>query len=328
MKRYGSILLAITITIFLVGSGTSDKKEKIKFHYNDQDQRTEIMGPGKRKVLLTYNKRGQLYTVDNGDEKQTYKYTRIGLLKSVKDNTGTTCLEHDSNGRLQKMFYPQGDIVTYEYSEYGGVTSVAWGDRHYLRFRRDLLGNPVKIETPSGDFAIRYDYTNRMMQRTYPNGAMSLFQYNQDGRPMLIQHTTPNNQVFLELRYSYDDAGLLKTVRERNQNKELNITYSYDAYGQLLKTEYSDGRSYVYEYDIFGNRVRAAVPSGQTTATYDQYDQLKKLDRKSVKHDAVGNVTTLGSSKFTYKANDSLIDDGIAHYTYNALGLRVEASGE
>ena len=186
------------------GKGAS----KIRFRYNEQNQLTKILGPGKRKTVLTYNERGQVYTMNNGDDTQVYEYTRLGLPQRITDKNGTTGLKYNAEGRLQTMSYPQGDSVTYEYNENGSVTSVAWGEKHYLRYTRDLLGNPIKIGTPAGDFTIQYDYTNRMMQRTYPNGAFSIFTFNHNGRPTRIRHVTPEKHLFLEFEYTYTDNGI------------------------------------------------------------------------------------------------------------------------
>ncbi len=138
----------------------------------------------------------------------------------------------------------------------------------------------------------------------------------------------PESRGYPLFKYSYDDRGLLKTAHERSRNGDLEIVYTYDAYCQLLKAAYSDGRTYSYEYDVFGNRLKFSSPSGQATAAYDAHDRLKSLDGKPVRHDAAGNVTAFGRSTLAYNANDALIDDGTHCYKYNALGLRVEASGK
>lgn len=326
MHRYHPLLVSISLALLLVGVVAAEDTRAVRLRYNDQNQVTEILGPGQRKIAVTYDPRGRIQTLDNGEKRQRFEYDALGQLRGTTDLTGTTALRYDANGRLQELSYPQGDTIGYRYHDNGTVASVAWGNQHFLRYERDLLGNPVKIVTPVGDFQFRYDYDKGIMQRSYPNGASSEFHYNRDGRPLLIQHATPDHRPFLRLSYTYDDAGLLKTATEKTPRREFTISYSYDAYGQLQRADYSDGRRYEYDYDPFGNRIRAAEPSGQTQATYDDLDRLTSLDGQPVAHDDAGNVTAIGRSRFTYNASDALTDDGTSRYTYNALGLRVAVS--
>ncbi|MDB4583884.1 hypothetical protein N9164_12085 [Draconibacterium sp.] len=300
---------------------------KVKLDYDNEDRVIAIDGPGRRKTTLDYDERGRIHNVINSDGEINYNYNSLDQLTQLKDNTGISNFEYDPNGRLAKMTYPQGDEIDYKYTESGDIASVSWGEKHYLKYERDLLGNIISMETPSGSFQISYDYNNRTMHRIYPNGAFSHFEYGENGRPVHIQHVTPDNNLALEYMYTYDDTGLMKTAYEWTRKGEVEINYTYDAYGQLLQAQYSDGRVYTYEYDMFGNCVLWSDPAGVSTATYNKLDQMTSLNGQKLKYDAAGNVTFLNSDKYEYNDSDELIYDGQNNYQYNALGLRVESQG-
>ena len=323
-----NILLIVMLACSALNAQNIKKHHEIAIKYDNRNRPIEIMGPGNRKAILQYDRRGQLESIINNDEKQVFKYNKVGILNYIKDNTGETIFECDSWGRMKKMVYPNGETITYEYYENGDIASVEWENRHFLRFCRDLLGNTVIMDSPVGKFNINYDYDKRIMQRVYPNGASYYVEYNPDGRPVFIQHATPDRRIISEFRYVYNDAGLLEKAHEYFDGTDLEINYVYDVYGQLLQASYSDGRRYIYEYDDFGNRVKYSDNTDSITASYDGNDQFESLNGNRVECDEAGNITGLGNSKFSYNDNNALIEDGKRSYKYNALGLRVEASGQ
>ncbi len=328
-KKIMSVLIILFIGIIGCKKTADDGKSGgWRFKYNANGQLAEAIRPDKHKIEYHYNERGQLASIKYETYENQFKYNRLGFITQTIDQTGSTVLGRDLYGRLEKMVYPQGDEVNYRYNEDGNITKVTWGNRHFLEFKRDLMGRTIRMETPAGAFQMLYDYDKRMMQRIYPNGALSQFTFNRDGRPTLIRHALPDKRLILEFRYTYNNAGLLEVAHEMSINKEVTIKYTYDKYDQLIKAAYSDGRVYSYEYDPYGNRVKCSAPTGSVIATYDTRDLIRTLQGKPVKHDPEGNITNMGESTFTYNVKDALIDDGIRQYKYNALGLRVEASGK
>ncbi len=299
----------------------SDKR-KVRFSYDDEDRITGITGPSERKTMLGYDRRGRLESIDNG-ELVTYKYDRMGRVTTFKDTTGSTTMDYDYHGRIRSMNYPETGKVSYEYFEQGEIKFVGWKE-HYLKYERNLLGNIISMQTPTGIFKITYDYNKRIMQRQYPSGAVSQFIYDRSGRAVLISHLSPDRYLILEFKYSYSKAGLLEQTTERGRGRVLKIDYSYDRHGQLIRATYSDGRVYLYTYDLFGNLTESSGPTGKYSATYDDYDQIKIINGKAVGHDPAGNVTGIGESSYEYDGDNALLSDGIKTYRYNGVGMRVE----
>ena len=330
MFKKGLFLCLLTAVIFFAGCGSGSDVKHWKFRYNDDGKISKIIRPGKEKIEMEYNERGELASLESDDHHEKYEYDCFGNLNRIHDNTGQTMMKHDIYGRLLEMTYPTGDKLTYKYNENGKITGIAWGGKHFLKFSHDLFGRTIKVESPAGEFKIVYSPKERKAWRNYPNGAYSSYAYNRDGKVEVIEHVSPGPKRYLivKYRYTYDDAGLLQTAVEEITGGKLTVNYTYDANGQLTKAGYSDGRVYTFTYDSFGNRINHSSPSSSYTAAYNNQDQIEKMSEQPVRHDDAGNVTKLGDSNFTYNIKDSLIDDGTRKYKYNALGLRVQASGK
>ncbi len=298
---------------------------KSVFKYDSLDRLESISGPGKRHIVLSYNDRSQLQSVKYNSHCEEFAYNKNGNLSRVQDSTGTVDILSDAHGRPKEMRHSSGESLQYFRTEEGLISGVIWPDRHFLQYDRDLMGNIIRIKTPVGEFTFQHDYDNRIMQRTYPNDAFSRFEYNRQGRPVLIQHVSPAKIVVMEMRYTYAKGGLLAKAIERSQKGEIGIDYSYDKYGQLVRAEYSDGRVYAYEYDAFGNRTKAMSPGGSQTAVYDEYDRLTLLNWKAVSYDEAGNIVSCNGKSYLFNEKDELVEDGTCRYSYNTLGLRVTA---
>jgi len=319
------------ISVFIITASVNaidlprDSLRSAKLTYDEKDRIISIDGPGERETKLDYDDHGRIHSVTNSDGRVKYYYNSLDQLTGLDDNTGTSKFGYDSFGRLASMKYPQGGEIKYDYTESGTISSVMWDPKHFLNYERDLFGNIIAMETPAGLFQIRYDYDNRVMQRYYPNGAFSHFSYGTDGRPLIIRHITPDNNLALEFRYKYNDAGLLETAYEWTRNSKVEINYRYDGFGQLLEARYSDGRIYTYEYDINGNCVKWTDPAREYKATYNEIDQMTSFNGQPVEHDAYGNVILIDSGKYAFNNADELSDNGPKSYNYNGLGLRVKS---
>jgi RHS repeat-associated protein len=298
-----------------------------KFKYGKNDRLVGVVLPDNREIEYGHDARGNVNSLVSGSFKEGYEYDFFNFLSKISDSTGETLLKRDFLGNLTEIVYPTGDSVKYEYGGTGRVRSVTWGDRHYLRFFRDLLGSMIRLESPVGAIKMQYDYDHGVMERIFPNGAMSRFEFDRNCRPGSIRHIGPQGNVLLEFRCVYDGAGLLTSAVEKTTNGTVNIGYSYDEYDQLVKAVYSDGRVYAYDYDSWGNCVKYSSPTGIQTASYDAYDRLVSLNGKKVVHDRCGNLVSLGSSENYFNVKNLMESDGKYSYRYDGLNLRVESMG-
>ena len=95
------------------------------------------------------------------------------------------------------------------------------------------------------------------------------------------------SEVLESYGYKYDKNSQLTEKTEVNntpktEHDKVNITkaYTYNALGQLAKTEVTDHKdgdkkeTVTYEYDKAGNRIKKAEGNVQTAYTYNGLDQL------------------------------------------------------
>lgn len=119
--------------------------------------------------------------------------------------------------------------------------------------------------------------------------------------------------------YAYDKNGNIVQKRETNQtaqneNDRTDITkdYTYNALGQLVKTELTDHKdkekkaTITYTYDKAGNRIKQTEGGSETVYTYNGLDQLKTAvtelgevtrNHRSYEYDMNGNQIKESDSK-------------------------------
>ena len=156
------------------------------------------------------------------------------------------------------------------------------GDRaSWIRYYYDILGRVIKQVTP---------IHNNKTQTT-------LYEY--DGLTTTI--TTPNNHTKIIKKNSLDET---LEIIDNNNNK---ITYSYDAMGNLVKTD-AEGKISIVKYDNLGRKIYLKTPeNGETRYYYNGFGELiKQVDNKGIvttfKYDKLGRVISkkAGSKKITY----------------------------
>jgi RHS repeat-associated protein len=103
-----------------------------------------------------------------------------------------------------------------------------------------------------------------------------------------------------------------------------NWTYSYDDFNRLKSAGYTNGPTYSYAYDRYGNRWQQ---SGGTVNWSQAFDNNNHIVGWS--YDAAGNLLNDGSHSYTYDAEGRLlsVDGGSSNggttYTYDTFGQRV-----
>lgn len=142
-----------------------------------------------------------------------------------------------------------------------------------------------------------YDNLDRVTSMVYKNGSEVLesYAYKYDKNSQLTEKTEVNNTP-------------------KTEHDKVNVTkaYSYNALGQLIKTEVTDHKdgdrkeTVTYEYDKAGNRIKKAEGNTQTAYTYNGLDQLltavterngEKENTVTYEYDVNGNQVKESDSK-------------------------------
>ena len=289
-----------------------------------------------------------------------YTYNSLGLLTSEKDQLDrVTCYDYDVAGRLGCITYPDGTRVTLSYDMFGRLTKriFAEGTEEELteQYTYDAAGNITGIIYADGSKEeISYDERNHITAIKNAAGVTTGYTYDEKGR---MTGMTSANQA--EVWFAYldhnvvsitADAGSIPTTANPindvngvlNDNNVQNVTidpteistvsqvemtYSYDDFGNLISETDPLGNVTEHVYDRFGNVIEDIDPNDNGTAY--EYDVLGECTaviypnglRIERIYDYCGNVTKesiVTSDKQRYEYT----------YAYDEMGLCTESVDE
>ncbi|MDH5681922.1 MAG: hypothetical protein OEZ36_10055, partial [Spirochaetota bacterium] len=259
-------------------------------------------GPG-----ASFNRAGRIVTVTDGSGSIEKFYGKLGeTVKEVKivntqpnPATYTTEYEFDSWGRLQKLIYPDGEVLTYQYDS-GGLLSSASSMKSGVytdfltRLEYDKFGQRVFQDLSSGTQTFyTYDNQNRRLTRLVTSNAgvnnIQDITYGYDDNDNVTSYTgatpLPKGQNYggpVSQTYTYDDLNRLTsaggTYREKNQYS-LNLTY--DSVHNILNKNQQhwevkkngnaiyDKTSYNFAYKYNADQPHAPSEIGERMFSYD-----------------------------------------------------------
>jgi RHS repeat-associated protein len=321
-----------------------------------------------------WNRAGRITVVDNGNMKEELFYGCLGeTAKSVRTiNTSkgsrayTTRYEWDNLGKMRKLFYPDGEVLSYEYNS-GGL----------LKSARSWHGSQKNVYVKE----IQYDEFLQKKKMVLGNNVTSEYLYNPYNRRLkkLLTKDAEGN-VYQNIEYKFDGIG---NVKERNNHgfitedsvvKNSVQTYEYDNLHRLVGSEGSydherwvpvfDKRVNSYTTSISYNSIGNILTKNQvntgffpgtgetlnidkTTYNYSyNYDTVKphavtSAGPKSFKYDANGNMTHMVNSQtgmsrqLTWDDENRLLitDDSVeenhnvTRFSYDFSGTRVVKKG-
>ncbi len=205
---------------------------------------------------------GQIQTLSYAAGRTEWTYNSHGLIETetrVYNNTNpnnggaweqtyVTSYLYDSLDRLDRVTYPNGEVVKQNYSPDRGLVmgaqsqESAYGSQDYAR-------------------AMAYDVAGRLTQMTFDNTVVSSFTYNpwnagtQGGQ--LSSMTTAKGANYLQsFNYTYDGVGNILTITEgTNANQVQTFTYDHlDRLKTAATTAVGLGTyNFAYDYSVTGN---------------------------------------------------------------------------
>lgn len=362
-----------------------------KFEYDANDNLTKVIDPKGLDTTYTYNGFGDLVQLSSPDTGvTTYTYDSAGNRASQTDARGiTTTYQYDALDRLTQVGYPTSSLnVSYTYDvtqpvcqagetfSVGRLTLMVDGSGS-TQYCHDRFGQMVrKVQTTNGmALTLQYVYTKGglLQAMTYPDGTVVDYVRNAQGqitevgvaqpgqaREVLLTQATyhpfgpiagwvyGNGRVMqrdvdldyrptsiqggpggLDLTYGYDAVGNLTSLASGSPPP---LEYGYDALGRL--TESRDGPTQAivdqYTYDKTGNRTSYTDSLGTKSYAYPSTShRLISVAGEDRTYDAVGNTLSIGTAReFDY--NDAgrmsqVRNGGVVamEYAYNGRGEQV-----
>jgi|HubBroStandDraft_3_1064219.scaffolds.fasta_scaffold00489_4 RHS repeat-associated protein len=276
--------------------------------------RTAWSGAVAGTVDRTYNPDFRLATLAvNGAGAVSYQYDADGLVTQA----GDLALQNDAqNGWLSGTTL--GTVVTAAtfnaFGEVAGTTAAAGSTPLYsVRYTRDKLGRIAqKVETLEGataTFDYTYDPRGRLTTVRKDGTALSAYTYDRTGNRLswtgsgASRTATYDNQDRLlqygDLAYSYQPGGELATKTQSGHT----VSYSYDAFGDLLGVTTADGIAISYVLDGRNRRIGKKV-NGTLVSGFLYRDALAPVAQL----DGAGNVVSV----FVYATRPNVPDSMVA----------------
>jgi RHS repeat-associated protein len=313
-------------------------------------------------VTYNYNSRGELISAaDALDQTATYQYQEKLLLQETFKNGLSFYFEYVGQGPEARCTRTWGDEGIYDHklvydldarrtvvtNSLGYATTYLGNENGLVEQVQDARGgvtsteyntfNEVLSETDPLGLTTRYEYNERgnCLLKAMPDGARMQYEYDQAGHllaltdavgggwqwtysdaGLLICRSDPRGQT---MTYTYQE-GRLKTVTDVATHRA--TTLSYDAGGNLLELQTTDGQQSRWLYDGWGRMRKSADARGNV-----QWREHDLLGRVLTVHEPDGNVR-----RFAYDGLDNVTQAQDRHaqvqYAYRGLGRlirRVEA---
>lgn len=270
-----------------------------------------------------YDPANQLRTINYSDATPdvSYDYDAAGNRDTMTDGAGTEVTLHDAVNRPDTITRGT-DVTDLNHDAAGNVTHRTYPGQPTTVYAYD---NDSRLETVTQGTSITtygYDQAGNLESSLLPNAHRQDRTWDPAGRLTGVTNTnTTTNTVLSESLLTLDPVGNPLRITDRTevrahaydeQNRLLNVCYqprSVDPAATATLTVATcrlraENDYATYTYDAVGNRLSTTTPDGQSTATYNSFDQLTALQTPggtiTYDYDPNGNQTRVGTRTFAY----------------------------
>ena len=232
-------------------------------------------------LYFFYDGRGNLLEKQETDGKlSSYDYTIRGLLQKETITDGATSYsatyEYDDAGRLWKTTSPSGRIDYTFYDKASRVVRQGNETAGYTQASYDKNGNQTTVTDGEGN-TTTYTYSPDNLVATMKDakGSVTTAEYDRWGQKIQTIDAEEN-----ERRYAYDEIGrLIAESTPWYSGGGYNLTYSYDAWGNVTSQTDARGTTFERTYTKTSRLAMETATNGATTETatfdYDEAGDLK-----------------------------------------------------
>lgn len=362
-----------------------------KFAYDANDNLTKVTDPKGLDTTYTYNGFGDQVQLSSPDTGITsFTYDSAGNRASQTDARGiATTYQYDALNRLTQVGYPTTSLnVSYTYDvtqpvcqagetfSVGRLTLMVDGSGS-TQYCHDRFGQLVrKVQTANGvALTLQYAYTTSglLQAMTYPDGTVADYVRNTQGQVTVVGVTRPGQgREILLSQATYHPFGPIAgwvygngRTMQRNVDLDyrstsilggtggLNLTYGFDAVGNLTHLDSGSSPAMEYRYDALGRLTQALDSPAQSVLDTYAYDEtgnrtsytdsfgtrayaypgnshrLSSVAGESRTYDAAGNTLSIGTTR-AFDYNDAgrmsqVRNGGVVamEYAYNGRGEQV-----
>jgi RHS repeat-associated protein len=291
---------------------------------------------GEREIHYQYNSASQLVTVTYPDSSVVFSYDANGNRTSMEDAVSSTVYSYDSRNRLTsetKTIDGVDYTTSYTYDEVSNVTSITYSDGTVVTQTYDNLN---RLQSVDGYAQFTWNADSQIQQISYQNDVTTTYVYDLRGRPEQMTTSKDGNDL-MNLTYNYDATGnILHMKNEDSSSIKEEWNYTYDPLDRLLTAAGGPpGETYSlsYQYDSTGNRTQL----NSTIYTYNEMNELLSLSdpggNSTFTYDIYGNLVSKDDGQnlweYSYDCEDRLLSvkkDGqvTEEYFYDGDGKRIK----
>ena len=289
---------------------TDQNGESILLSYTGDDL-TGISQSNGRDLALSYSSDHLTMVTDHTGRSVEYTYDASGNLETFTNSRGKTwTFSYDVNHRLLTITDPLSNVmVTNQYDDSGKVWKQWDALSHLTRYDYDEIDHKTTIVDRAGKTRVhKYDNYRRLKSITDPEGEIVQYGYDSNGNRSYAVDSLGN-----ATRYPTNPEGLPTGIEDPLGNAS-EIEYDPST-GNPVSRKDELGREMSYAYDAKGNLEKVTNPLGDYAAT-----QYNSFGKPVLLTDEMGTTTTL---EYNFTGDLVRIIDALGCETvlgYDALG--------
>ncbi|GHU63063.1 hypothetical protein FACS189418_5620 [Clostridia bacterium] len=302
------------------------------FFYHADGFLREISDGFGKFVRFFYNKNGQLSFTKNAlGYGESYTYSEEGWLTEIFNASGESTLnnEYDVLGRVVKQIFPDGGVMTYEYTDQSQKTVMVEQNGNRTRYYRDERFRNIRVADSEGSEIREYNEQDQVILYRDKNKQETRFTYDEQGNAVecinalgekaykefnaLGQLTKETFFDGSSVTLTYNQKVQLETKTDEVGNT---IRYTYTGNGLLERIRFPDGSSQHYRYDEKNRLVALTNPNG----SIHQFEHNEQNQVIAV-IDALGNRLALDYDAMGQCLSVCNAEGNTREFTYNPQGL-------
>ncbi len=321
------------VTLVKTAFGTADQANEVASAYTANGQISHV-------IDAESNRTGYVYDGHNRLSQTRYPMPTKGA--NAASTTDYEQLSYDANSNVIIRRLRDATNIALTYDNLNRVTLKDLpGTDPDVTYTYDLLGRPLSAATATITNSFLYDAFSRMTRETGQQGQVN-YQYDAAGRRTRITYPGTTS---LYVDTVYDVTGNVLELRENGLTTPAGklATYTYDTLGRRQSVTYGNGTSRSFSFDAtqrlssltnnpagtvndqtvsFGynpaSQIASLTKSGDNYAWNGHYNvnrnytanglnQLTAAGATALGYDARGNLTSSGTSAYTYSSENQLL---------------------
>ncbi len=296
------------------------KGNVLTFEYDDLNRvlfKKLIKEGGEEETLASYVydeepgygfSKGRLTTLNDNGGTLHYYYDELGQVirgdRIIDDVTYAFENTFDALGRQKTAVYPDGEVIHYEYNNFGDVEKIYSNQTRYVD-------------------DVNYNPSGQITSIKYGNGTYTNYAYN--GQNLKLENlktfTSGGGTKIQDFSYQFDYVGNVKSITDTVNTASQ--TFQYDNLYRLTQGIGAGYGTHQYEYDSIGNRTTKIIdPDGEGGLAGERTDYFYGENNEPVHAVTSAKINGQTKAAYRYDANGNMRekwtpDKGIASYKFN-----------